>query len=385
MRVVVEASAGPRKGARWLLRPGEQLTFGRMEQSDITIGEDASLSSRHFRVTVDGAACLVEDLSSTNGTWIDGSKIATVNMADGGELKAGKSTFVFQIDARDVYKRTTDDAQAKLNDSRRLRELEQQKRELEQQERELEQRESAPDLPEVRTAPIAVDKSQSDDPNDAGTLDSVPTAANLVSVKPTKPQNRANAPLELQVQQCASGLWLATQVSSDYPVANVFAEMTSKTPVAFIIDSGRTGLDLRPECKGESSYVLTNIPPDIAVHVSPRLLSPSSSEELEQWMADGWGHNGMIALITQVPASPLLEHFQSMIYPGSADSMVGLCWPNVLEGLLANGEPKFVQAVVEPIDAFIIDSRNSPGGWALIGDQRLLELIHRSGLAVKLD
>lgn len=58
------------------LEPEKPLTVGRMEPSDLIVA-DRTLSRMHARFTLqaDGQRILVEDLGSTNGTFIDGAKV----------------------------------------------------------------------------------------------------------------------------------------------------------------------------------------------------------------------------------------------------------------------------------------------------------------------
>ena len=55
--------------------PGSIKTVGRAPRADFIV--DAALVSRlHCRLTLDAAGLGVEDLGSTNGTWVNGQKIA---------------------------------------------------------------------------------------------------------------------------------------------------------------------------------------------------------------------------------------------------------------------------------------------------------------------
>lgn len=65
---------GPR---RVDVRPGAPpLTIGRDPSCDVAIPGDGHLSGRHARVWADGAGAWIEDLGSTNGTTVDGRRIA---------------------------------------------------------------------------------------------------------------------------------------------------------------------------------------------------------------------------------------------------------------------------------------------------------------------
>jgi pSer/pThr/pTyr-binding forkhead associated (FHA) protein len=72
------------------LMPGTVKTIGRLGAADFCL--DVPLVSRlHCRVEV-GANGAVEivDLDSTNGTWIDGVRIARAELAPGSVLRVGR-------------------------------------------------------------------------------------------------------------------------------------------------------------------------------------------------------------------------------------------------------------------------------------------------------
>ena len=78
------------------LLPGYIKTIGRAPGADFVI--DASLVSRvHCRLTVfaDGAV-EVEDLESTNGTWLNGERINRAPLVEGAILKVGRVELVLE-------------------------------------------------------------------------------------------------------------------------------------------------------------------------------------------------------------------------------------------------------------------------------------------------
>ena len=78
--------------------PGEPKTMGRAPRADFIV--DAPLVSRlHCRLDLDQHEQLaVEDLGSTNGTWVNGHKIHRAPLNIGDKLKVGRVVF----DVRDA-------------------------------------------------------------------------------------------------------------------------------------------------------------------------------------------------------------------------------------------------------------------------------------------
>jgi pSer/pThr/pTyr-binding forkhead associated (FHA) protein len=74
------------------LLPGSMKTLGRAPRADFVV--DAALVSRlHCRLTLDDAGLGVEDLGSTNGTWVNGRKIARAPLMAGDKLTVGRVEF----------------------------------------------------------------------------------------------------------------------------------------------------------------------------------------------------------------------------------------------------------------------------------------------------
>lgn len=90
--VVVE---GPLTGTEIPLE-GAQITLGRAPDSTIVIDDDYA-SSRHARIYESEGAWVVEDLGSTNGTWLDRTRLTTPTVLPvGAPLRVGRTTLVIQ-------------------------------------------------------------------------------------------------------------------------------------------------------------------------------------------------------------------------------------------------------------------------------------------------
>ena len=90
--VVVE---GPLTGTEIPLE-GAQITLGRAPDSTIVIDDDYA-SSRHARIYESEGAWVVEDLGSTNGTWLDRTRLTTPTVLPvGAPLRVGRTTIVIQ-------------------------------------------------------------------------------------------------------------------------------------------------------------------------------------------------------------------------------------------------------------------------------------------------
>ena len=75
--------------ATFRLRPGAVKTVGRATRADFIV--DAALVSRvHCRLTATDRHVQVEDLSSTNGIFVNDKKVRRANLAIGDRLRVGR-------------------------------------------------------------------------------------------------------------------------------------------------------------------------------------------------------------------------------------------------------------------------------------------------------
>jgi FHA domain len=89
------ARSGPLAGRRFELADPE-VVLGR-ENAAITLADEET-SRRHAVIRVIAGTVVIEDLGSTNGTFVDGRRIETVTELVGGEtIRLGQSTFEVEV------------------------------------------------------------------------------------------------------------------------------------------------------------------------------------------------------------------------------------------------------------------------------------------------
>src|SRR5215208_2200578 len=76
--------SGPTPGAAFTLE-GDQITIGRDSVNEVVIN-DAEISRRHARLTFQGGKYVLEDLGSTNGTFVNGQRLAGPRVLKSGEV-----------------------------------------------------------------------------------------------------------------------------------------------------------------------------------------------------------------------------------------------------------------------------------------------------------
>ena len=87
-RYALVVERGPRAGLTYVLGEGETLA-GRADDVAIFLG-DVTVSRHHARFMVEGDRLRVEDLGSTNGTYINMERMDTSDLQPGDEVIIGK-------------------------------------------------------------------------------------------------------------------------------------------------------------------------------------------------------------------------------------------------------------------------------------------------------
>ncbi len=81
------------------LAEGRRIRVGRADDTDLVI-DTVNLSRRHAALRWSGDALEIEDLGSTNGTWIDGERVHKARAEPGSELAFGPVTASIQVMSR---------------------------------------------------------------------------------------------------------------------------------------------------------------------------------------------------------------------------------------------------------------------------------------------
>ncbi|WBB79487.1 FHA domain-containing protein [Micromonospora sp. WMMD882] len=94
LQPVLTVAGGPMRGARFRLRSGA-LVIGRAPTVDIAV-DDPHLSRQHAVVRLTGELTTLNDLGSTNGTWLNDRRITDVEpLTDGDVIRVGRTELRF--------------------------------------------------------------------------------------------------------------------------------------------------------------------------------------------------------------------------------------------------------------------------------------------------
>jgi len=96
VRLVVQRSPSLGEGNEFPLNSAP-VTVGRGGQNDLVLTGDEFASARHARIEVRGDGVWVQDLDSTNGTYVNGSRVAGAQRLDAGDvLRVGETDLLVE-------------------------------------------------------------------------------------------------------------------------------------------------------------------------------------------------------------------------------------------------------------------------------------------------
>jgi len=78
----------------WEVYDEQPVTVGRAPDNTVVI-DNPGVSRRHCRIEKRGDVCVILDLNSNNGTFLNGKKITQANLNNGDEIAVGKHVLVF--------------------------------------------------------------------------------------------------------------------------------------------------------------------------------------------------------------------------------------------------------------------------------------------------
>ncbi len=101
-RFALRFVSGKYQGAVFPLREGREVIVGRSSEVDLVLAEDL-VSRRHARIAVEDGAVTLQDLGSTNGTFLNGQRVKKARLAEGDRILIGSSLLkLVAVDAQTV-------------------------------------------------------------------------------------------------------------------------------------------------------------------------------------------------------------------------------------------------------------------------------------------
>jgi len=106
--------SGKYQGGEFPLRPNREIIIGRSSDLDMVLVEDM-VSRKHAKITTDDQVVTIQDLGSTNGTFVNGEKVRKADLKDGDRILIGTSIIkIVFVDGENTSHLTETEARSKM-------------------------------------------------------------------------------------------------------------------------------------------------------------------------------------------------------------------------------------------------------------------------------
>jgi hypothetical protein len=106
--------SGKYQGGEFPLRPHREIIIGRSSDLDMVLVEDM-VSRKHAKITTDETAVTIQDLGSTNGTFVNGEKVRKADLKDGDRILIGTSIIkIVYVDGEQTSSISENEARSKM-------------------------------------------------------------------------------------------------------------------------------------------------------------------------------------------------------------------------------------------------------------------------------
>ena len=94
--------SGKYQGGEFPLRMNREIIIGRSSELDMVLVEDM-VSRKHAKISTQGGEVYIEDMGSTNGTFVNGEKVTRGRLAEGDRILVGTSIIkMVSVDPQEV-------------------------------------------------------------------------------------------------------------------------------------------------------------------------------------------------------------------------------------------------------------------------------------------
>jgi len=97
MTVFLEVVSGPSAGATVEIPAGASVQVGRTARAQVVFAGDQHMSGLHFALERQAAGLAIRDLSSRNGTFVNGQRVDHVLVAEGDRIQAGSTEAIVHV------------------------------------------------------------------------------------------------------------------------------------------------------------------------------------------------------------------------------------------------------------------------------------------------
>jgi len=97
MRVTLRVLEGPYRGREFSFDHHDTFLIGRSDNAHLYLPDDRFFSRHHCLLEIAPPRCFLRDLGSTNGTFVNGQKVAEVFLRSGDRIQGGQTVLEVQV------------------------------------------------------------------------------------------------------------------------------------------------------------------------------------------------------------------------------------------------------------------------------------------------
>lgn len=96
-RFVFHVNSGPNEGQQFVYEECQTLVVGRSQSAHLRLADDPSFSRQQFQLEITHNNCRLTDLSSHNGTRVNGKRVKVKTLKDGDVITVGQTEIQVSI------------------------------------------------------------------------------------------------------------------------------------------------------------------------------------------------------------------------------------------------------------------------------------------------
>ncbi len=102
MQVNLRVLAGPYQGRIFTFDQADTFLIGRTDDSHLCLPEDKFFSRHHCLLEVNPPRCLMRDLGSTNGTFVNGQRVSEAFLKSGDRIQGGATVLLVEVNTAET-------------------------------------------------------------------------------------------------------------------------------------------------------------------------------------------------------------------------------------------------------------------------------------------
>jgi len=102
MQVNLRVLAGPYKDHVFNFTQPDTFLIGRTDDSHLCLTQDKFFSRHHCLLEITPPHCFLRDLGSTNGTFVNGKRVAEANLQSGDQIQGGETILLVEVSATET-------------------------------------------------------------------------------------------------------------------------------------------------------------------------------------------------------------------------------------------------------------------------------------------